>query len=61
MFEKGELYRNFGFKFIDETKPNCYLIINDIKYKLTDKIKLENNIYRIYDSGNLKFKYVSRK
>lgn len=61
MFEQGELYCNFGFKFIDETKPNCYLIINDIKYKLTNKIKLENNIYRIYDSGNLKFKYVSRK
>lgn len=69
-WSSGNLYIKLGFKIQHKTKPNYYYIIdnvrkhrfayrknvhNDISGKSEHQIMLEKNIYRIYDSGNLKF------
>jgi len=56
-----DLYKKLGFILVDKTKPNYYYIIGKEKFdinKTEHKIMLERKIYRIYDSGNLKFKYI---
>ena len=61
-FNQGKLYKNLGFEYFGKTEPNYYYIINGIRKhsKNIDKNKmkseiLDRKIYRIYDSGNLKF------
>ena len=51
----GDLYKKLGFEYEGKTKPSFYYIVDKKKYK--NKSKLEKKIYRIYDSGNLKFIY----
>lgn len=74
-WSNGSLYRQLGFKQIDEIQPNYSYIVdgkreNRFKYrksvlveqgedknKTEHEIMLEREIYRIYDSGSLKFEY----
>jgi hypothetical protein len=55
-FSQGEHYETLGFKFIGKTEPNYYYIIGGIRYHRKDKLT-NKKIFRIYDSGNLKFIY----
>jgi len=72
-YSVGNVYYKLGFNLFGYSKPNYYYIINKIRkhrfsYRRSlllekDKsisehnIMLKNNIYRIYDSGNIKFVY----
>ncbi len=55
---QGKLYEFFGFKLQEKIKPNYYYIIKDLR-----KHRIENNtdrkIYKIYDSGSLKYNYIA--
>jgi len=54
-FNQIELYNSLGFKLIEKTTPNCYYIIN--KKRKSKKDHSTKKLYKIYDSGNLKFIY----
>ena len=61
-FSQGKIYETLGFNFVSKTDPNYYYIVDGIRQleinsnKYEHDIMLQRKIYRIYDSGNLKFK-----
>jgi hypothetical protein len=59
-WSQGNLYKQLGFKYEGKIDPNYYYIIDGVRQydtKLTEhQIMLNKKIYRIFDSGNLKFK-----
>jgi len=64
-----DLYeKQLGFILVDKTKPNYHYIVDGVRKqkmikenKTEHEIMLERKIYRIYDSGSLKFKYINEK
>lgn len=57
-WSQGNLYKKLGFKYKSKTQTNRYYIIDGIRNKLNSK--KERKIYKIYDSGNLKFELKSQ-
>ena len=55
-WSQGELCKELGFTFVNKTPPNYYYVIDRIKTQKIRKDMLERKIYKIYDSGNLKYK-----
>lgn len=53
---KDDLLYEFGFKIIKNTQQNCFYIKNFIRY---NNINSKENLLRIYDSGNIIYKYIS--
>ena len=56
-YSQGNLYKQLGFKFIKNTKPNHIYYNNKIK-ETEKEIMLEKNCLKIYDCGNMKFIYL---
>jgi len=49
----GKLYEELGFKYIDNTEPNCFYVFKGKRNKNIDDKKL----HRIYDCGDLVLKF----
>jgi len=68
----GLTYEKLGFNLLCKTQPNCYYVIDRKRYHtnllknddlIEDKkkhdIKLNEKVFRIYDSGYLKYSFTS--
>jgi hypothetical protein len=53
----GDLHEKIGFTLTEKTKPNQYYVIDNVKKMYSE---LTEGSIKIYDSGNLKFKYVNK-
>jgi len=61
-WSQGNLYKQLGFKSDGKTQSNYYYIVdrkrNYRNNETEHQIMLDKKIYRIFDSGNLKFIYI---
>lgn len=51
-FNDCKLYTNLNFVLVEETPPNYYYVVNNTKQKI-----FQIDAYRLFDSGDLIFKY----
>lgn len=59
-YSNGDLYKKIGFKKEYNIKPDYHYIVLGIReHKFNFRNKDTKNILRIYDSGKIKFRYVS--
>ena len=54
-WSQGKLYKALGFIYVNKIKPKYYYIINGHRKDKSDLDSQNRKIYRIYDSGSLKF------
>ena len=61
-YNQGDLYKNLGFEFIENSKANCwyfkpheYVLFRDFKIKKDKLLMSEYEYLKIYDCGYKKF------
>ena len=59
-YSNGDIYRQNGFELNSVTKTNHKYVIGDKRYGRIKFKKINRKIYKIYDSGNLKFIYKNK-
>lgn len=58
MYDNIKAYENMGFMKIEEIKPDCFYVLNNVrinKDNLYKEIQNSNKVLRIWDAGKSKY------